>query len=55
MKKLLYLFLLWGTTAFAQETITQTHQFTITGKVKKESVITMDSLNSYPHQNHRQY
>ena len=25
-----------------------THQFTITGAVKKESVITMDSLNNYP-------
>ena len=25
-----------------------THQFTITGQIKKELVITMDSLNSYP-------
>jgi len=48
MKKLLTLLLLFSTAAFAQEPITQTHQFTITGKVKKESVITMDSLNSYP-------
>jgi len=44
MKKLLLLFLFCTTTAFAQ----QTHQFTISGKVKTESVITMDSLNSYP-------
>jgi hypothetical protein len=44
MKKLLHLFLFFTTVAFAQ----QTHQFTIFGKVKTESVITIDSLNSYP-------
>jgi hypothetical protein len=44
MKKLLLLFLFFTTVAFAQ----QTHQFTIFGKVKTESVITIDSLNSYP-------
>ena len=44
MKKILFLLLLCSTAALAQ----QTHQFTISGKVKTESVITMDSLNSYP-------
>ena len=48
MKKLLLLFLLYATAAAAQENVTQTNRFTITGRVKKESVITMDSLNSYP-------
>jgi hypothetical protein len=48
MKKLLILFLLYSGAALAQGTTTQTHQFTITGQVKKESIITMDSLNSYP-------
>jgi len=47
MKKLLLLLFLYSTGAIAQETITQTHQFTITGKVKATSVITMDSLNSF--------
>ena len=48
MKKLLVLFLLAGTSVFAQQTTHQTHQFTIIGKVKAESVITMDSLNIFP-------
>ena len=48
MKKLLVLFLFFSSAALAQETVTQTRQFKITGKVKTESVITMDSLNSYP-------
>jgi len=48
MKKLFFLFLLASTSVFAQQTTHQTHQFTITGKVKAESVITMDSLNSFP-------
>ena len=51
MKKyLLVAFLLCSISAFAQEKTTYkpTHQFTITGDIKKESVITMDSLNSYP-------
>jgi hypothetical protein len=48
MKKLLVLFLLFSSAAFAQETVTQTHQFKITGKVKAESVITMDSLYIFP-------
>lgn len=47
MKKLFIIFLLHNGCAFAQQA-TQTHQFTISGQVKKESVITMDSLNSYP-------
>jgi len=48
MKKLIFLFLLATTSVFAQQTNTQTYKFTITGKVKTESVITMDSLNSFP-------
>jgi len=44
MKKLLFLLSFFSTATFAQ----QTRQFTISGKVKKESVITIDSLNSYP-------
>jgi len=48
MKKLIFLFLLATTSVFAQQTSTQTYKFTITGKVKTESVITMDSLNSFP-------
>ena len=47
MKKIVFLLILCTATAFAQ----QTHQFTITGNVKTESVITMDSLNSYPLKN----
>jgi hypothetical protein len=50
MKKIFIFLLLCSSTAvFAQDTFgTQTHQFTIKGLVTKESVITMDSLNSYP-------
>lgn len=48
MKKLIFLFLLYSGSALSQSYGTQTHQFSIIGKVKKESVITMDSLNSYP-------
>jgi hypothetical protein len=50
MKKIFILLLLCScTAAFAQSTYgLQTHQFTIKGLVAKESVITMDSLNSYP-------
>src|ERR1700761_2878010 len=50
MKKLLFLFLLCSSAAvYAQSTYgPQTHQFTIKGLVAKESVITMDSLNTYP-------
>ncbi len=49
MKKLLFLFFLCASAASAQETTYKTtHQFTISGQVKKESIITMDSLNSYP-------
>ncbi len=48
MKKLLIvLTLLAGTATFAQETNTPTVKFTITGKIKKESVITIDSLKQY--------
>jgi hypothetical protein len=50
MKKLLILLLICcGSASFAQSTYgPQTKQFTIKGLVAKESVITMDSLNSYP-------
>ena len=51
MKRYLsFLFILVCAAALAQEKTEYkpTHQFTITGQVKKESVITMDSLNSYP-------
>jgi len=49
MKNLIILFFLYAGSVLAQETQWKpTHQFTITGQIKKESVITMDSLNSYP-------
>ena len=49
MKNLLILFFLYSGSVLAQETQWKpTYQFTITGQIKKESVITMDSLNSYP-------
>jgi hypothetical protein len=50
MKNLLVILFLYTGVAFAQEKTEYkpTHQFTITGAIKKESVITMDSLNSYP-------
>ena len=49
MKKLLFLFFLCASAASAQETTYKTtYQFIISGQVKKESIITMDSLNSYP-------
>lgn len=50
MKKLFILLLLCICSgAFAQSTHgTQTKQFTINGLVAKKSVITLDSLNSYP-------
>ncbi|MGN6639393.1 MAG: hypothetical protein ACTHJ8_10815 [Mucilaginibacter sp.] len=51
MKKYLTLFfVLICATVFAQEKTTYkpTYQFTITGDIKKESVITIDSLKSYP-------
>lgn len=54
MKKYLILFFaLVCTTAFAQKKTTYkpTHQFTITGDIKKESVITIDSLKGYPLKN----
>jgi hypothetical protein len=48
MKNLLILVFLYASSVLAQETQWKpTHQFTITGQIKKESVITMDSLNSY--------
>jgi len=47
MKNLIILLLFTCTSVFAQQKSTQTHQFKITGKVKNESVITLDSLNSY--------
>ena len=41
--------LIYAGAALAQEApYKTTHQFTITGQIKKELVITMDSLNSYP-------
>jgi hypothetical protein len=48
MKNFLILILLYAGAALAQETVKPTHQFTISGQIKKESVITMDSLNGYP-------
>jgi len=50
MKRLFILLLLCScSAAFGQSDYgTQTKQFTIRGLVAKESVITMDSLNSYP-------
>lgn len=48
MKKLLILFLLYSSATFAQEQLKQTLSFSISGQVKEESVITMDSLNTYP-------
>jgi hypothetical protein len=48
MKKLLIWLILCGNIALAQEPLKQTLNFSISGKVNKESVITMDSLNSYP-------
>jgi hypothetical protein len=47
MKKLLFVLMLLSATSFAQEKVKQTYQFSITGKVKKESVITIDSLKQY--------
>ena len=49
MKKLLIVLLLYTGSVFAQEaSLITTHQFIITGQTKKESVITLDSLNGYP-------
>ena len=48
MKKIFLLLFLYSSVAIAQEKTVTTHQFTISGKVKNESVITMDSLNTYP-------
>jgi hypothetical protein len=48
MRNILILFLFLGTTAFAQEPLKQTLSFSINGKVKNSSTITLDSLNSYP-------
>jgi len=48
MKNILFLFFLYNTTAFAQETLKQTQKFSITGMVVKESVITIDSIMQYP-------
>lgn len=51
MKKYLaFVFAFVCVAAFAQEKTSYkpTHQFTITGDIKKESVITLDSLKNYP-------
>jgi len=48
MKNILILLLFLGATAFAQEPLKQTLSFSISGKIKNNSVITLDSLNSYP-------
>ncbi len=48
MKRLVILLLLPGFAAFVQETLKQTHSFSISGRVKTGSVITIDSLNHYP-------
>ncbi|MES2377010.1 MAG: hypothetical protein V4553_10550 [Bacteroidota bacterium] len=47
MKSLLLLLTFCSSVAFAQETVKQTNKFSIGGKVKKGSVITMDSLKQY--------
>jgi hypothetical protein len=47
MKKLLLLLSFCTSVAFAQEAVKPTNQFSIGGKVKKASVITMDSLKQY--------
>ncbi|WP_299515678.1 hypothetical protein [Mucilaginibacter sp.] len=47
MKNLLFLLAFCTTITFAQETVKQTSQFSISGQVKKASVITMDSLKQY--------
>jgi hypothetical protein len=47
MKKLLLLVAFCTNIALAQETLTQTRQFSISGQVKRGSVITMDSLKQY--------
>ncbi|NNU33312.1 molybdopterin-binding protein [Mucilaginibacter sp. S1162] len=47
MKKILLLLSFCTSVAFAQETVKPTNQFSIGGKVKKGSVITMDSLKQY--------
>jgi hypothetical protein len=47
MKTLLLLFIFFTSTAFAQETLKPTLQFSIGGKVRKASVITIDSLKQY--------
>jgi hypothetical protein len=47
MKKLLFLLTFCTSIAFAQEPGKKTSQFTISGQVKKGSVITMDSLKQY--------
>lgn len=48
MKHILFIIaLLSAGTLFAQEKSSPTSKFTITGKVKQESVITMDSLKQY--------
>ena len=48
MKRLTLLFLLFAKFAFAQEPLKQTLSFKISGEVKKESIINLDSLNTYP-------
>jgi hypothetical protein len=48
MKKFIaLLFMMYTCAALAQEKYVTTHQFTISGKVKNPSVITMDSLEHY--------
>jgi hypothetical protein len=47
MKKLLLLLTLCTSVAIAQETVKPTNKFSIGGKVKNASVITMDSLKQY--------
>ncbi|MBC7400483.1 MAG: hypothetical protein H7289_11100 [Mucilaginibacter sp.] len=47
MKKLLLLLTFCTSVAFAQQAVKPTNQFSIGGKVKNGSVITMDSLKQY--------
>ena len=48
MKNILIIFFFYSGIALAQEPLKQTLSFKISGTIKTESVITVDSLNAYP-------